>query len=430
MSNEGHATSRRGVLKGLVAATVAAPMALTSFPASPALAAPVTVGGLELPPATTAVTPFRLSVPQSVLTDLRARLGNIRWPDEELVTDWSQGAPLRRMQRLVEYWCTRYDWRRLENRLNSIGQYRTLIDGVAVHFLHVRSPHRNATPIILTHGWPGSVLEFLDVIGPLTDPTRHGGRAEDAFHVVVPSIPGFGFSSKPTVTGWNSARTAQAWIELMRRLGYRGYIAQGGDWGGPITTFMGAARPADLAAVHLTFPMLIGPPPVVGDPTPEEQAALDQIAEFGNNGGTFSQVMRTGPQTFSYGLTDSPVGQASWVYEKLGLWSDSGRNPESIWSYDQIIDTIMMYWVPNNAVSAARLYWDGLATDYVTQQLDLPVGVSAFPKDLFVPPRIWGERVYSDLRYWGTPSRGGHFAAFEQPALFTEELRRFARLVR
>ncbi|RCG28703.1 epoxide hydrolase [Sphaerisporangium album] len=431
MSKEEHATSRRGVLKGLVAATVAAPPAWALSSASPALAeaATVTARGLELPPATEAITPLRLYVPPSALTDLRYRLGNIRWPVEELVTDWTQGAPLRRMQRLVEYWRTRYDWRRLENRLNAIGQYRTLIDGVSVHFLHVRSPHRDATPIILTHGWPGSVVEFLDVIGPLTDPTRHGGRAEDAFHVVVPSMPGFGFSSKPTVTGWNSARIAAAWITLMRRLGYQGYIAQGGDWGGPITTFMGKLRPRELAAVHLNFPMLMGAP-VSPVPTPEEQEALAQMAEHGNNGAAFSQAMRTEPQTFAYGLTDSPVGQASWIYEKLAIWSDSGKNPESIWSYDQIIDTIMMYWVPDNAASAARLYWEGLATDYITQELDLPVGVSVFPKELYRPPRIWGERVYRDLRYWNTPERGGHFAAFEQPELFTEELRRFARTVR
>jgi pimeloyl-ACP methyl ester carboxylesterase len=429
MSKEGHATSRRVVLKGLVAATAAAPTALALSQASPAFAAPATVERLSLQPATEAISSLRLYVPNTVLTDLRYRLANIRWPVEELVDDWSQGAPLARMQRLVEYWRTRYDWRRLENRLNAIGQYRTLIDGVAIHFLHARSPHRGARPIILTHGWPGSVAEFLDVIGPLTDPTRYGGRAEDAFHVVVPSLPGYGFSGKPTVTGWNSARIARAWIVLMQRLGYRGYIAQGGDWGGAITTYMGAMRPADLAAVHMNFPMLLGPPPLQGEPTPEEQAALAQIADHGANGAAYSSAMRTEPQTFGYGLTDSPLGQASWIYDKLAKWSHSDRNPESIWSYDQIIDSIMMYWVPDNAVSASRLYWEGLATDFGTQALSLPVGVSIFPGELYRPPRIWGERQYSDLRYWGTPARGGHFAAFEQPALFTEELRRFKRLV-
>ncbi|GII82213.1 hydrolase [Sphaerisporangium siamense] len=429
MSKEGHATSRRGVLKGLAAATVAAPPVWAVSQASSALAGTVTAGGPELPPATEAVTPLRLHVPQSILTDLRGRLGNVRWPGQELVTDWSQGVPLRRLQKLTEYWRTRYDWRRLENRLNAVGQYRTLIDGVAVHFLHARSPHRDATPIILSHGWPGSVVDFLDVIEPLTDPTRHGGRPEDAFHVVVPSLPGFGFSGKPEVTGWNSARIAKAWIVLMRRLGYQRYITQGGDWGGCVATFMGKLRPRELAAVHLNFPMLMSAP-LSSDPTPEEQEALAQMAEHGANGAAFSQAMRTEPQTWSYGLTDSPVGLAGWIYEKLALWSDSGKNPEGIWSYDQILDTIMMYWVPDTVVSAARLYWEGLATDYITQELDLPVGVSVFPKELYRPPRIWGERVYRDLRYWNKPERGGHFAAFEQPELFTEELRRFVRVVR
>ncbi len=378
---------------------------------------------------TNAITPFVLDVPQADLDDLQRRLTSIRWAERETVDDWSQGAPLAKVRALCDYWRTGYDWRRCEARLNGLGQFKTEIDGLGVHFLHVRSPHPNALPLLITHGWPGSVIEFLKVIGPLTDPVAHGGRAEDAFHVIAPSVPGFGFSDKPSAAGWNIKRIADAFITLMARLGYERWVAQGGDVGAFVSTAIGVARPAGCLAIHLNMP-LAGPTPEDREKlTPAEEASLAASAEFARTGQGYSAQQSTRPQTLGYGLVDSPAGQAAWIYEKLWAWSDNQGAPEDVFTLDEMLDNIMLYWLPAAAASAARLYWEG-ARLRASSRLDLPVGVSIFPKEISRPSRRWAERRMSNIIYWNELDRGGHFAAWEQPGLFVQELRNCFRLVR
>lgn len=390
-----------------------------------------TVAGLSLPTAGPDITPLRLHVPQNALEDLRQRLAAARLPEAETVDDGSQGTQLARLRALVQHWRTRYDWRDLENRLNAAGQYRTLIDGTGIHFLHVRSQHTDALPVMLNHGWPGSFVEFLDVIGPLTDPTRYGGSARDAFHVVIPSMPGYGFSDRPTEAGWDPARIASAWIELMRRLGYRRYIAQGGDWGAAVTTQMAKQRPAGLLGVHLNLPEFMLTNTALGDSTPEEQAAIAQQQAFGAQGSGYFQEQATRPQTIGYGLADSPTGQAAWILEKFTDWTDSDHHPEHVLGYDRMLDDITVYWLTNTAASSARLYWEFYRDNHELTVLDLPVGLSVFPAELVRTPKVWAEKAYKDLVYFNDDiAAGGHFAAFEQPQIFSEELRAYARLVR
>jgi pimeloyl-ACP methyl ester carboxylesterase len=382
--------------------------------------------------ATEAITPFEVHVPEDALADLRRRLAAARLPERETVGDWSQGAPLDRVRDLVAYWHGQYDWRRVESRLNGLGQFRTLIDGLGIHFLHVRSRHAEAMPIVLTHGWPSSVIEFLKVVGPLTDPTAHGGSASDAFHVVIPSLPGFGFSDKPTATGWGPPRIARAWHALMTRLGYDRYLAQGGDWGAVVSIEMGRLRPPGLAGVLLFLPQLPGEaPPLDGQPGPDEEAALAQQRSLGTTGGGYAQEQSTRPQTLGYGLADSPVGQAAWIYEKFGEWTDSDHHPERVLTRDEMLDAITLYWLTDTATSSARIYWEYAAAPSPSSVLDLPVGVSVFPREIIRFPRIWAERRFHDLVYFNDDiPAGGHFAAFEQPALFTDEVRAFARVLR
>jgi len=380
---------------------------------------------LVLPTATKDVTPFKIDVPQSALDDLKARLANARWPDKEPVTDWSQGVPLAKAQSLVEYWHTRYDWRLVESTLNGLPQFRTQIDGLGIHFLHVRSKHENALPMILTHGWPGSVLEFLQVIAPLTDPTAHGGKPEDAFHVVIPSLPGFGFSDKPTEPGWRLPRIANAWAELMARLGYSHYVAQGGDWGAGVTSWMAKQRPSGLAAVHLNLPILFPPPPPPpGGYTAEEQRALAQLGKYASDAMAYASIQGTRPQTLGYGLADSPVGQAMWIYEKFQGWSDNKGDPAEAISVDRMLDIISLYWLTDTAASSARLYYESFGKDFGRMPLDFPVALSVFKGDFFVPPKTWADQTYSKLFYWNEVPKGGHFAAFEQPKLFVAEVRK------
>jgi pimeloyl-ACP methyl ester carboxylesterase len=383
---------------------------------------------IALPAATKDGTPFKVHVPQAALDDLKKRLANARWPDKEPVTDWSQGVPLAKAQALVEYWRTRYDWRRAENSLNTLPQFRTQIDGLGIYFIHVRSKHENALPIILTHGWPGSILEFLDVIGPLVDPTAHGGKAEEAFHVVIPSLPGFGFSDKPTEPGWRLPRIANAWAALMARLGYNHYVAQGGDWGAGVTTWMAKQRVSGLTAVHLNLPILFPPPPPpAGGYTVAEQQALDHLGKYASDASGYASIQGTRPQTLGYGLADSPVGQAMWIYEKLQGWSDN-RGGEAI-STDHALDDITLYWLTDTAASSARLYYESFAKDFTRMPIDLPVAVSIFTGDFFTPPKVWAEATYSKLFYWNEVPKGGHFAALEQPELFVAELRKsFAQM--
>jgi pimeloyl-ACP methyl ester carboxylesterase len=387
--------------------------------------------GLVLPRATADIARFEVHVPDAALQDLKKRLRDTRWPDKEPMNDWSQGVPLAKAQALVEYWSSRYDWRRVEAALNSRPQFRTEIDGLGIYFIHVRSRHASALPVILTHGWPGSVTEFLQVIDPLVDPTRHGGQAEDAFHVVIPSLPGFGFSDKPSEPGWRLPRIASAWAELMKRLGYTRYVAQGGDWGAGVSSWMAKQRPPGLVAVHLNLPILFPPPP----PAPEgygaeELAALAQLQRYGADASGYASIQGTRPQTLGYGLADSPAGQAMWIYEKFQGWTDNQGDPEQAISVDHMLDDITLYWLTNTAASSARLYHESFGKDFARMPLDLPVAVSIFKKDLFTPPKVWGERTYSKLFYWNEVPRGGHFAALEQPELFVSELRKAFRPAR
>jgi pimeloyl-ACP methyl ester carboxylesterase len=386
---------------------------------------------VALPTTTKDVTPFKVHVPQAALDDLKSRLANTRWPNKEPVSDWSHGVPLAKAQALVEYWRTHYDWRRVESTLNALPQFRTQIDGLGIHFIHVRSKHDNALPIILTHGWPGSIIEFIQVIGPLTDPTAHGGKAEEAFHVVIPSLPGFGFSDKPTQPGWGLPRIATAWAGIMQRLGYSHYVAQGGDFGAGVSSWMAKQRPSGLAAIHLNLPILFPPPPPrSGGYTAAEQAALAQLGKYGSDGSAYASIQGTRPQTLGYALADSPVGQAMWIYEKFQAWSDNKGDPAEAISLDHMLDDITLYWLTDTAASSARLYYESFAKDFVRMPLDLPVAVSIFKGELFTPPKVWGDQTYSKLFYWNEVAKGGHFAAFEQPELFVTELRKCCAQVR
>ncbi len=369
-----------------------------------------------------AVLPFTLAIAAEALADLRARLQATRWPARETVADWSQGVPLAKIQALCSHWANDYDWRRCEARLNSIGQYRTRIDGLNIHFLHLRSKHADAAPLLLTHGWPGSVVEFLEVIGPLTDPLAHGGNAADAFHVVVPSLPGFGFSDQPTTTGWGVERIAQAWLALMRRLGYQRFFAQGGDWGAAIATAIGMLNAPECAAIHLNMPLIYPEAADMEDPTAAEKSAIAAMKFYRNKDSGYAQIQHTRPQTLAYALTDSPAAQAAWIYEKFHAWTDHSGEPESALSRDAMLDNIMLYWLPAAAGSSARLYWESLSF-FKNRSLALPVGVTVYPREIFRPSRRWAERHFANIVHWHEADRGGHFAAFEQPASFVAEMR-------
>jgi epoxide hydrolase len=306
----------------------------------------------------TSITPYRISVTDAALTDLKARLRNTRWPDAELVSDWSQGAPLKWIQAICDYWAEEYDWRSREAKLNRFAQFMTELDGLNTHFIHVRSPHPEAMPLVITHGWPGSVVEFHKIIEPLIDPTAHGGDATDAFHVICPSIPGFGFSGKPTTAGWGVDKIASAWATLMARLGYTRYGAQGGDWGSTITASLGSQDPDHCAGIHVTLAMN-SRPQVTGEPTPEEARALAGIEHYRNFDSGYATQQGTRPQTLGYGLTDSPAGQAAWILEKFWAWTDCDGDPLNILSPDELLDNVMLYWVTASATSSARIYWEG-----------------------------------------------------------------------
>jgi epoxide hydrolase len=383
--------------------------------------------GQQLGGEATEVVPFQITVSQEAIDDLHRRLDHARLPDRGTATGFEQGVPPDRLSALIDYWRNDYDWRRFEGEVNAIPHYRTAIDGLTFHFLHARSRHEDALPLILTHGWPGSFVQFLDIIGPLTDPESHGGSAADAFHVVVPSLPGYGFSDKPTEPGWRLPRIARAWDLLMSRLGYGHYAAQGGDFGAGVTTWMASQRPAGLAGIHLNFPALFNPPPLADVVTPDEQEALDQLMHYGADEVGYQVIQRTRPQTIGYALADSAVGQAAWVYEKWATWSDTSSTPEASIGWDRILDNISLYWFTNSAASSGRLFAES-ATDFQTLELDVPVGVSIFPGEIYRPPRIWAERMYHDLAYFNSDiEQGGHFAAIEQPTRFVDELRTCSR---
>lgn len=371
---------------------------------------------------TALITPFTLAVPQAQIDDLYRRLDQCRWPERETVDGWQQGVPLAKLQALCRYWRTHYDWRRCEKTLNALGQYHTTIDGLGIHFLHVRSSHPEARPLLLTHGWPGSVVEFLKVIGPLTDPTNHGGTADQAFHVVAPSLPGYGFSDKPAAAGWGVARIAAAWISLMERLGYARWFAQGGDWGAAVTTAIGVIRPPACAAIHLNMPLIFPDATDLVDLTPREQAALAGMEAYQSQESGYARQQSTRPQTLAYGLVDSPIAQAAWIYEKMWAWTDHDGDPASVLTADEMLDNIMIYWLTASGGSSARLYWESLGS-FASVPLDCPVAVSIYPKEIFRPSRRWAERHLSQIISWNELDRGGHFAAWEQPQLFVSELR-------
>jgi epoxide hydrolase len=381
-----------------------------------------------MPPA---IVPFHLDVPARELDDLRARLRNTRWADRETVTGWSQGIPLAYVQELCAYWADTYDWRRLEARLNAIGQFRTEIDGLQIHFLHARSPEPDALPLLMTHGWPGSVVEFLKVIEPLVDPVSHGGDAADAFEVICPSLPGYGFSDKPRVAGWGIGRIAAAWAELMSRLGFSRYGAQGGDWGAVVTTTLSNVDPLHIAGIHVNLALIPREAVrAVGDPTEEEQLALAAASDHRRVGSGYSAQQSTRPQTLGYGLVDSPAAQCAWIVEKFHAWTDNDGHPESVLTRDELLDNVMLYWLPGTGASSARLYWESYTDPAAREPVDVPAGCSVFPKEVFPVSRRWVEQRFSDLRHFGRLDRGGHFAAFEQPRLFVDEVRQFFRTVR
>ncbi len=375
------------------------------------------------------IRPFSIAISDERLNDLGRRLEMTRWPEQETVCDWSQGVPLAEAKKLVTYWRDHYDWRRCEAILNAYPQYKTEIDGVDIHFLHVLSPNPDALPLILTHGWPGSVVEFLKVIGPLSDPAAHGGDPADAFHLVIPSLPGYGFSGKPAATGWNVQRIARGWHELMSRLGYDRYVAQGGDWGAAITTAMGMQQPEGLVAIHLNMPIVLPEDP--GENLSDaERSMLDAMAYYQRWDGGYSDQQASRPQTLGYGLADSPVGQATWIYEKFWSWSDCAGDPLNALTYDEMLDNIMLYWLNNTGASSARLYWESFHSGFFAKELHLPTACSIFPKDIYAAPRSWAERCMHNLIYWNELDEGGHFAALEKPEIFVGELRKAFRSIR
>lgn len=376
------------------------------------------------------ILPFRIDVADADLADLQTRLSRTRWPDAETVDDWSQGIPLAYVQDLCSYWGSTYDWRATESRLNALGSSRTELDGLGIHFLHVRSPEPDALPLVLTHGWPGSIVEFHKVIGPLSDPVAHGGDAADAFHVVCPSLPGYGFSDRPTRTGWKVPRVAAAWSELMARLGYDRYGAQGGDWGSSVTTSIGQHDADHVVGIHLNMVIAI-PDLSMGEPTEQEQGALASFQHYQSEESGYSTQQSTRPQTLGYGLADSPAAQAAWIVEKFYAWTDCDGHPENVLTRDELLDNVMLYWLTDSGASSARLYWESF-NDFDTKlaPVTVPVGVSVFPKEISRPSRRWAEARFPDIRHWNHLGNGGHFAAFEQPEVFVDEVRTFFRTVR
>jgi pimeloyl-ACP methyl ester carboxylesterase len=396
--------------------------------------------------ADTTIRPFRAHIPQSAIDDLRKRVLATRWPDKETVPDHSQGAQLTRLQALVRYWGTDYDWRKGEAKLNALPQFVTTIDGIDIHFIHVRSRHKGALPLIISHGWPGSVFEQIKLIGPLSDPAAHGGKADDAFDVVIPSLPGYGFSSRPTEPGWGSERIGRAWDVLMKRLGYARYVSQGGDWGAAIVQAMGRQAPAGLLGIHTNLPAAVpddARPALLGGPmpanaTPEEKATIESLRKFRAGGNLeYVMMMSARPQAVGYGITDSPAGLAGWMlvhpgFEKWTYGDDPAQSP----TREDVLDNFSLYWLTNSSASAARIYWEHRGTELTgstsqkTREITVPVAVTVFPDEVYQPPRSWAQRAFPTLMYFNEADRGGHFAAWEYPEVFSAELRAAFRAVR
>ena len=368
------------------------------------------------------ITPFKIQIPDDQIADLKRRLANTRWPDKETVDDWSQGIPLAYLKEVCEYWGNKYDWRDREAKLNRFPQFKTTINGLGIHFIHVKSPEPNATPLIMTHGWPGSIVEFQKVIEPLSNPVAHGGKAEDAFHIVCPSLPGYGFTDKPTETGWGVEKIADTFAALMARLGYDKYFAQGGDWGSMVTTCIGGQDPAHCLGIHLN--MAIAPPTEdsMDNLTELEKSALAGMQHYTEKDSGYSKQQSTRPQSLGYGLVDSPVGQAGWILEKFWSWTDCDGHPENALSRDEMLDNVMLYWWPATGASSARLYWESFNLPPMLP-IEVPVGVSIFPHEIFKASRRWCEARFKNLVHHNVLEKGGHFAAFEQPEVFVDEVR-------
>ncbi|MEZ5569194.1 MAG: epoxide hydrolase [Halioglobus sp.] len=381
----------------------------------------------------TDITPYKVAIPDAELQDLKRRLENVRWPDRETCRGWDQGMPLDYARQLASYWASDYSWRKFESKLNSWPQFITTIDDIDIHFIHVRSPREDALPIIISHGWPGSAVEFHKVIDELADPAEYGGDPADAFHVVVPCLPGYGFSGKPTTAGTSVEKIGRMWGELMRRLGYDRYVAQGGDWGSMITMSMGITETQHCAGIHVNMPVVAPDPDTMNDLTDREQAALVDMGAYGEKGSGYSKQQSSYPQTLGYGLADSPVGQMAWIVEKFYNWTDCERDgskhPENALSRDELLDNVMFYWLNNAGASSARLYWESFNNPSM-EPIHTPAGCSIFPREIFRSSKRWAEKRFTNLMYWNELDRGGHFAAFEQPALFIEEVRACFRSLR
>jgi pimeloyl-ACP methyl ester carboxylesterase len=390
--------------------------------------------------ASPAVRPFQVAIPEADVLAMKRRIAGARWADAEPAGDDSQGVRRQSLEPLMRYWATDYDWRKVEARLNALPMFVTQIDGLDIQFIHVRSRHDDALPMIMTHGWPGSILEFLKAIDPLTNPTAHGGKAEDAFHLVIPSIPGFGFSAKPKTLGWGSDHIGRAWSALMLRLGYDRYVSQGGDCGSVISQRMALQKVRGLLGIHLNMPAVV-PADIArtlaaGDPAPaslsaKERAAFDQLEAFYRDNAAYAAMMNTRPQTIGYSLVDSPVGMAAWMYEKISQWTYSGGDPLKVLTRDEILDDLSLYWLTGTGASAARIYWADHTNNFNARGvIDMPVAVSVFPGEIFRAPKSWAQRCYTNLIYFNEAANGGHFAAWEQPALFAQEVRAAFRTLR
>ncbi len=374
------------------------------------------------------IKPFQISATGEQLADLKARLRLTRWPDKEPTEDWSQGIPIGYMQEIRDYWLNTYNWPAREALLNQWPGFITTIDGLDIHFLHVRSSNPAARPLLMTHGWPGSIVEFQKVIGPLTEPQAHGGDASDAFHLVCPTLPGFGFSGKPTRTGWGVEKIAEAWNTLMLRLDYPAYLAQGGDWGAIVTSAIGMQNLGNCIGLHVTMPIVAPDPETMSDLSELEQGALAAMKFYQDHDSGYSKQQSTRPQTLGYGLADSPIGQAAWILEKFYQWMDCQGHPENIVTRDELLDNVMMYWLTDAGASSARIYWESMGSGRM-DPIPVPAGISLFPKEIFKTSERWARRRYTNLHYFSAVGQGGHFAAFEQPAQFVTEVRNCFRLI-
>jgi len=378
------------------------------------------------------IKPFKIKISDEELEDLNKRLIATRWPEKETVKDWSQGVPLSYIKEICDYWINEYDWRSREEYYNTFTQFITDVDGIDIHFIHIKSPHKEAKPLIISHGWPGSIVEFHKIINPLIDPVSHGGKAEDAFHIVCPTLPGYGFSGKPSQPGTGVEKIAELWDLLMSKIGYNKYFAQGGDWGSAITIAIGKQNRGSCKGIHVNMPFAPPTKEAIENPSDRDKLAFEGLNYYQEWGSGYSKQQSTRPQTLGYGLADSPIGQASWIIEKFYEWTDCDGHPENILNKEELLDNIMFYWLTKSASSSARLYWESFGSfgGNPEEKLLIPVGCSIFPKEISRTPRSWAEQVYSNIVYWNELEKGGHFAAFEQPELFINEIRSCFRLIR